>query len=102
MTDQGKVDIRALAALSRVELTDAEVTKLEGEIPGILAFVDQIQKVSAELPKAVSPAHRNVLREDTNPRESGTFTEAVLAAAPARVGNRIAVKQVVSRTKQAK
>ncbi len=99
MADPAKADIRALAQLARVDLTDAEVAKLEGEIPGILAFVDQIREVAAELPKAASPAHRNVMRADENPRESGTYTEVLLAAAPARAGNQVVVKQVVSRKK---
>ncbi len=90
-------DIRALAQLARLELSDAEVAKLESELPAILGFVAEIQAVSADMPKAVSPAHRNVMREDANPHESGIHTEVLLAAAPARVGNQVEVKQVVSR-----
>lgn len=90
-------DIRALAQLARLELSDAEVQKLEGELPAILGFVAEIQNVSAELPKAVSPAHRNVMRADTDPHETGVHTETLLAAAPSRIGNQVAVKQVVSR-----
>lgn len=97
MSGTPKADIRALADLARLELSDAEVAKLEGEIPGIIAFVQEIQQVSAELPRAVSPAHRNVTRPDAAPHESGLYTEALLSAAPNRVGNQIAVKQVVSR-----
>ncbi len=94
-----KADIRALANLARLELSDEEISRLEGELPAIFGFVDEIQKVSAELPKAVSPAHRNVMRADENPHESGKFTETLLSAAPARIGNQVAVKQVVSRSK---
>ncbi len=97
MSGTPKADIRALADLARLELSDAEVAKLEGEIPGIIAFVEQIQQVSAELPKAVSPKHRNVTRADADPHETGKYTETLLAAAPGRLGNQIAVKQVVSR-----
>lgn len=93
------VDIRALAALARLDIADDEVAKLEKEVPGIVAFVQHIQGVSAELPKAASPAHRNVLRADDHPHESGEYTERLLAAAPAQEGGRIAVKQVISRKK---
>jgi aspartyl-tRNA(Asn)/glutamyl-tRNA(Gln) amidotransferase subunit C len=99
MSDTPKADIRALAKLARLELSDAEVSKLEGELPAILGFVDEIQKVSADMPKAVSPKHRNVMRADSDPHESGAFTEALLAAAPNRIGNQVAVKQVVSRNR---
>lgn len=90
-------DIRALAQLARLELSDAEVARLESELPAILGFVAEIQKVSADMPKAVSPTHRNVMREDANPHEGGIHTETLLAAAPARVGDQIEVKQVISR-----
>ena len=92
------VDIRALAALARVDVTDAEVQKLETEIPSILGFVETIQSVDishVELDKTL----RNVMRADEGAHESGKYTEVLLSAAPAREGNRIAVKQVISRKK---
>lgn len=97
MTDPA-VDIRALAKLARLDVSDDEVAKLEQEIPGILSFVETIQKADIS---AVEEKHtlRNVIRPDTDPIESSTYTEALLKAAPAREGNRIAVKQVISRKK---
>jgi hypothetical protein len=38
------------------------------------------------------------MRDDTAPHESGIHTEALLSQAPHRAGDRVAVKQVVSRT----
>lgn len=93
------VDITALAKLARLEVSDAEMAKLEKEIPDILHFVDTIQKANAGK-EGKSPALRNVMRSDENPIESGTFTETLLSAAPAREGDRIAVKQVISRNKK--
>ncbi len=96
MTD--KVDVAALAKLARIEITEAEIAKLEAEIPEILAFVETIQKANVGK-EASAPTLRNVVRADENPHESGIYTERLLAAAPARTGNRIAVKQVISRKK---
>lgn len=93
-----KVDIAALAKLARLEVSEAELKKLEKEIPAILEFVDTIQKAKVGK-ETKSPALRNVMRADENPIESGTFTETLLKAAPARDGDRIAVKQVISRKK---
>lgn len=91
-----KVDIKALATLARLEVSEAEMAKLEKELPGILAFVEQVQKASTDMvPPA--PTQRNVMREDTNPHESGIYTETLLSAAPAREKNRIAVKQVLKK-----
>ena len=99
MTDIPQVDIRALATLARLELSDAEVEKMKHEIPGILAFVEQIQSVVAEVPKAVSPDHRNITRSDATTHESGIHTETLLSAAPVREGNYVSVKQVLTRKK---
>ncbi len=91
-----KVDVRALADLARLEVSDAELAKLEKEIPSILSFVETIQKV--DISKASHDTSlRNVMRADEGAHESGKYTEALISAAPARAGDRIAVKQVVSR-----
>ena len=91
-----RVDIRALATLARVDISDAEVAKLETEIPNILKFVETIQKVDISNVTA-DTSQRNVLREDVNPHETGRYTDILLKAAPTREGNRIAVKQVITR-----
>jgi aspartyl/glutamyl-tRNA(Asn/Gln) amidotransferase C subunit len=92
------VDIAALAKLARLEISEDELVKLETEIPAILQFVETIQGANA--PKeAKSPEHRNIMRADEDAYAAGRFTEALLGAAPLREGDRIAVKQVVSRQK---
>ena len=93
-----KVDVAALAKLARLEVPDAELAKLEKEIPDILNFVEIIQGVPVSKEEAV-PAIRNVMRADENPHESSMYTEKLLADAPAREGDRVAVKQVISRKK---
>jgi len=94
-----KEDIQGLAKLARLELSDADLPTLGGEIGHILAFVEVIQK--AEVPaKTSAPLHRNVMREDGTPHEGNLHTETLLSAAPAREGNRIMVKQVISRTRK--
>jgi aspartyl/glutamyl-tRNA(Asn/Gln) amidotransferase C subunit len=93
------IDVAALAKLSRLEVAENELAKLEKEIPAILEFVDVIQKAPVSK-EAKSPAHRNVLRDDANPHEGGLYTKRLLDAAPAREGDRFAVKQVISRRKK--
>jgi aspartyl/glutamyl-tRNA(Asn/Gln) amidotransferase C subunit len=90
------IDVRALASLARLEVSDKELARLEREIPDILGFVDTIQTVADSAP-AHEPSLQNVMREDDNPHEGGIYTEALLKAAPASVGNRVAVKQVLKR-----
>lgn len=93
------VDIAALAKLARLEISAAEIAKLEKEIPDILAFVEAIQKAPVSK-EAVAPLHRNVVRDDADPHESGIYTERLLEAAPSREGDRLAVKQVISRERR--
>jgi aspartyl/glutamyl-tRNA(Asn/Gln) amidotransferase C subunit len=94
-----KVDVAALAKLARLEVSDSELARLEKEIPDILKFVETIQNANTGK-ETGAPALRNVMRADENPHESGKYTEKLLEAAPARVGNRVAVKQVISRKKK--
>jgi aspartyl/glutamyl-tRNA(Asn/Gln) amidotransferase C subunit len=95
-----QVDIRALAKLARLDVSDEELLKLEKEIPAILGFVETIQAVAADT-KAEAPAHRNVMRADENPHESGRYTDELLKAAPVQRDNHVVVKQVISKKKAA-
>ena len=93
-----QVDVRQLATLSRLEVTDEELAKLETELPAILDFVEQIQAVATDV-ESHDAEHRNVMRDDANPIETGSFTDVLLAAAPKSRDGRVAVKQVISRKK---
>jgi aspartyl/glutamyl-tRNA(Asn/Gln) amidotransferase C subunit len=95
MTD---IDVEALAKLARLEVSPEEIAKLKKEIPDVLAFVDTIQKISVPKTAGAKSLH-NVMRADENPHEGGIYTERLLEAAPSRDGDRIAVKQVISRKK---
>ncbi|HVU75660.1 MAG TPA: Asp-tRNA(Asn)/Glu-tRNA(Gln) amidotransferase subunit GatC [Candidatus Paceibacterota bacterium] len=94
------VDIPALAKLARIELSEAEITKLQSEFPALLEFVEAIARADISGVKETK-ALRNVMREDTGAHESGIYTEALLSQAPRREGDTVAVKQVVSRQKHA-
>lgn len=98
MTKKPEIDVQLLADMSRMDVTQAELEKLEKEIPDILAFVEAIQAVDVSGAEADTTI-RNVTRPDTGAHEGGIYTERLIAAAPASEGNRILVKQVVSRGK---
>jgi aspartyl-tRNA(Asn)/glutamyl-tRNA(Gln) amidotransferase subunit C len=91
------IDVRALARLARLEISDAEVVKLEQELPAIVAFVDTLQKVAVQGSEPVSPEHRNVMRDDENPRTPGEYTERLLNEAPGRDDGYFVVKQVLKK-----
>lgn len=91
-----QVDIRALAQLARLEVSDEELARLEKEIPDIIGFVETIQKATVALGET-APTLRNVMRADEDAHESGEYTERLLKGAPVVEKDRIVVKQVVSR-----
>lgn len=93
-----QVDVKALAQLARLDVGDAELARLEKEIPAIVGFVEQIQKVSSTA-AAESPEHHNVMRDDVGAHESGLYTDELLAAAPSQRDGRVVVKQVISKKK---
>jgi aspartyl-tRNA(Asn)/glutamyl-tRNA(Gln) amidotransferase subunit C len=90
-------DVKKLARLSRLALSDGEVEKLQGDITSILAYVDAIQKVP--LPETVVPSPHlqleNVMREDGEPHAASAYTEKLLAQAPRRESNYLKVKKII-------
>jgi len=90
-------DVRKLAELSRISLTDEEVEKLRGEIDSIISYIDVIQKVQLpETPEGtVYFESINVMREDKTPHEPGAYTDAMLSQAPRRDKNYLKVKKIL-------
>ena len=88
-------DIEHLAGLARIVISGAEKESLRHDLGEILAYVSQIKEVSAELPPVKAGELHNIMRDDSDPHESRLFTEELIAAAPARDGDRILVKKIL-------
>lgn len=90
-------DVRKLAELARLALTEEEITKLQGEIASIVSYIDTVQKVDLPDVPAGSPYfdHENVMREDSAPHEPGKFAEALKAQFPEREGEYLKVKKIL-------
>jgi len=91
--DQGQV--RKVAKLARLELTEAEVEEFTGQLSAILDYVEKMNELDTE---GVEPlAHclpiSNVFRED-GARES-LGTDVVLANAPQRDGDFFKVPKIL-------
>lgn len=106
-------EVKKLAALARITISDEELAAFTKEFDSILAYVGQLEKL--ELPtKAVKdgssgvtkvtlrkvgeekPPLRNVMREDGEPHESGKYTEKLVAQFPKKDGNSLEVKQIIA------
>ena len=84
--DSARVDVRHIADLARLELTEAEVERFQAELGDILTYVEQLGEldVTGIEPTAHAMPRTNVMRDDT-PWPS-LDRERVLSNAPATVG----------------
>ena len=87
--------VRRIAKLARLHVEDGDVPRLQGELNGILGWIEQLNEVDVEgiAPLAGAAAMAMRLREDTV--TDGGIPELVLANAPDRAGNFYAVPKVV-------
>ena len=95
-----KDDIKHLANLSRLELTDDEIEQYAGEFDEILKYVHKVSEVSgldnSEPADASFGVAKNVFREDDDVQEGGKFTEKILEEAPDTKDNFVKVKPILN------
>ena len=89
-------EIKHLANLARIKLTDDDMASLVTEFDSILGYIDQLKKadVSIDTEGRVG-AVKNVVRPDTARTISAEDRERLLSEAPDRVGDFIAVKKIL-------
>ncbi len=89
--------VRKLAQLSRLDLTDAEITKYTSEISDILAYFDSLKTaVSGDSQSVIeNAANRNVMRADITADSSGAHTADLLASAPQSEAGFVKVKNIL-------
>ncbi len=95
MSTIDEAEVVRLAGLARIDLTDAEVTRLAGELDVIVQAVATVSEIAGpDVPATSHPIPlSNVFRED-NP---GTplDRDAVLAQAPSAEAGKFAVPQIL-------
>lgn len=90
-------EVKKLAALARITVAEADLEAFTREFDEILAYVGQLETLDLSLSAhEEKPALRNVMRQDSEPHESGEYTEALVAQFPAQKNNALAVKQIIS------
>jgi aspartyl-tRNA(Asn)/glutamyl-tRNA(Gln) amidotransferase subunit C len=91
------VDIKHLANLARLELTEDEVTAYESDFESILEYIDQLKDVDISDDTPIEGAGmRNVFREDKDEVASGVNKEALLAEAPKTRNGYIEVQKILN------
>ena len=95
MSEMTPEAIRHLASLSRIALSEEEVTRLSGELGAIVSAVEAVQKVAGDdVPQTSHPMPLgNVFREDVV--GDTLSTEQALAGAPDHDGSRFRVSAIL-------
>jgi aspartyl-tRNA(Asn)/glutamyl-tRNA(Gln) amidotransferase subunit C len=93
-----KEDVKKVAALARLELTDEEIGVLTPQLSNILNFIDQLKEADTEgtAPTAQVTGLSDVWRADEAEDWNKEERIAALAQAPnGLIGNQIKVKKVL-------
>jgi aspartyl-tRNA(Asn)/glutamyl-tRNA(Gln) amidotransferase subunit C len=94
-------DIKKLAELSRIDMTEDEMKGLIKDFDSILAYVGQVQEVSKLGKKEAlheNPDNyflQNVMREDVATNESAKFKDDILSNSPEIQDGYFKVKQIL-------
>ncbi len=88
-------EVKHVAKLSRIELSDAEVGKFRGQLSKILQYIDKINEIDTEdvEPTWQVTGLKNVLREDRV--DDCNCSDELIEAAPESEGRQIKVKSVL-------
>ncbi|MDD4900843.1 MAG: Asp-tRNA(Asn)/Glu-tRNA(Gln) amidotransferase subunit GatC [Patescibacteria group bacterium] len=90
-------EVKHIAELARLELTDQELEKYGGQLSAVLDYIDQLKEVDVEgvAPTAQVTGLENIWREDEIKSWPQHLVEAALSDAPAKEGRFIKVKRVI-------
>jgi aspartyl-tRNA(Asn)/glutamyl-tRNA(Gln) amidotransferase subunit C len=87
-------DIKKLAEMSRIDMTEEEMLEIGDSFDGVLSYVGQIKEAgtdNVENENIIS----NVMREDEKTNISGEFTEEILNQMPDTEKGFLKVKRVL-------
>ncbi len=89
-----KIDLKALAELSKLELTENEIDNLGSDLESILDFVGEISSLSLNY-ESVPERNRNVFREDDTLNDPLCDAKELVDAAPQNDGEFVLVSKVI-------
>lgn len=93
-------EIVKLATLSRLKLSDEEITHMQKDMGSILAYVDKLKSAPIAENGPVMSVNKNVLREDTNAHVGGMYTRKLIDLAPKKEGTLFKVKKILGGSSQ--
>ena len=87
--------VRRIARLSRLHIDDAQVARMQGDLNGILGWIEQLNEVDVTGVEPLTGAAMMAMRMREDVVTDGDMQEAVLSNAPDRDGPFYAVPKVV-------
>jgi aspartyl-tRNA(Asn)/glutamyl-tRNA(Gln) amidotransferase subunit C len=87
--------VRRIAKLARIRVEEAEIDRLQGELNGILGWIEQLSEVDVAGVQPLTGGAQIALRLREDAVTDGLIAESILANAPDRVGAFFTVPKVV-------
>ncbi len=87
--------VRRIAKLARIRVEEADVPRLQGELNGILGWIEQLAEVDVEGVQPLTGGAQIALRLREDVVTDGGIPERILSNAPDRVGAFFTVPKVV-------
>lgn len=87
--------VRHIARLARIKVSDAEAKTLEGELTGILGWVEQLGEVDTEGVEPMTCVTEMEIHMRTDEVTDGGYPEEIVKNAPERAENFFVVPKVV-------
>jgi aspartyl-tRNA(Asn)/glutamyl-tRNA(Gln) amidotransferase subunit C len=88
-------EVQKLAALARISVSPADLETFAGEFDAIVGYISQLDELTVPKREPLLP-YTNIFRADGEPHARGAYTELLAEQFPAREGNSLVVKQIVS------
>lgn len=89
-------DINHLSDLARIAITDTEKTEFLPQLDTVLGYVSELSNITTEEDATLRAGDlRNVLREDADAYEGGTWTEKILNNMPKTEDGYLKVEQIL-------
>ena len=90
-----RAEVEHVARLARLELSEADKDRMQGELDGILAYIDKLRALDVEgvPPTTHAVPLTNVMRADEP--EPSLPSEEMLANAPDRNGEYVRVPRII-------
>jgi len=90
-------EVKKLASLSRIAVSDGEVESLRGDMESILKYIEEINTApfGDSVEDSLLQSRKNVFRNDEESNVSGEYTEKLVANMPASEDNYLKVKKIL-------